>query len=320
MLAKRKELFEQLARLMTEQSNPASSAIDSCSIDEIVRIMNSEDKNVAAAVEAQRPYIARAVEIVVKSLRSGGRLIYIGAGTSGRLGVLDAVECPPTFGIDATTVQGLIAGGTKAMFRSQEGAEDKEINGSRDIDKLRVAEKDVVCGIAASLRTPYVIGGVKRAKQRGAQTLFLTTNPRTNLELPEFKRLAGAIDVAICPEVGPEVISGSTRLKSGTAQKLVLNTITTAAMIRLGKVYGNYMVDLQSTNAKLRERAKRIVMTLAGVSYEEASSQLVKAGGNVKTALVMIRASVSAAEARKRLANAAGFVRAAIEGKRCPEP
>jgi N-acetylmuramic acid 6-phosphate etherase len=277
--------------------------------------MSYEERKVAAAVEKQLPYISRAVQLVVESFKSGGRLIYIGAGTSGRLGVLDAVECPPTFGSKATMVQGIIAGGRKAMFRAQEGAEDKEANGSRDVDRLRVTEKDVVCGIAASLRTPYVLGGVRRAKQRGARTLFVTTNPRANLALPEFKRLAGAIDVAICPNVGPEVITGSTRLKSGTAQKLVLNMITTAAMIRLGKVYGNLMVDLQSTNAKLRERSKRIVMTIAGISYEEASQVLVKAGGSVKVALVMKRASVSAAEAKRRLAKAGGFVREAIETK-----
>ncbi len=308
-------LFEQLAKLKTEQSNPASSKIDRCSTKEILKVMNNEDKKVAAAVEKQLPYISRAVDLVVRSFHSGGRLIYIGAGTSGRLGVLDAAECPPTFGSKPTMVQGLIAGGKKAMFRSQEGAEDKEKNGSRDIDKIRISARDVVCGIAASLRTPYVAGGVKRAKERGARTLFVTTNPRTNLELPEFKRLAQAIDVAICPEVGPEVVTGSTRLKSGSAQKLILNMITTAAMIRLGKVYGNLMVDLQSTNAKLRERAKRIVMTVADISYKEASQAISKAGGNVKIALVMRCASVSATEARRRLANTGGFVREAIEGK-----
>jgi len=308
-------LFEQLAKLKTEQSNPASAKIDRCSTSEILKVMNNEDKKIAAAVEKQLPYISRAVELVVRSFRSGGRLIYIGAGTSGRLGVLDAAECPPTFGSKPAMVQGLIAGGKKAMFRSQEGAEDKEKNGSRDIDKMRVSERDIVCGIAASLRTPYVTGGVKRAKERGAHTLFITTNPRTSLALPEFKRLARAIDVAICPEVGAEVVTGSTRLKSGTAQKLVLNMITTTAMIRLGKVYGNLMVDLQSTNAKLRERAKRIVMTIAGISYKEASRTLAKAGGNVKVALVMRCASVSVAEAKRRLANAGGFVREAIEGK-----
>jgi N-acetylmuramic acid 6-phosphate etherase len=314
-LTDNRALFKQLERLTTEQSNPASARIDRCSVREIVKIMSYEERKVAAAVEKQLPYISRAVQLVVESFKSGGRLIYIGAGTSGRLGVLDAVECPPTFGSKATMVQGIIAGGRKAMFRAQEGAEDKEANGSRDVDRLRVTEKDVVCGIAASLRTPYVLGGVRRAKQRGARTLFVTTNPRANLALPEFKRLAGAIDVAICPNVGPEVITGSTRLKSGTAQKLVLNMITTAAMIRLGKVYGNLMVDLQSTNAKLRERSKRIVMTIAGISYEEASQVLVKAGGSVKVALVMKRASVSAAEAKRRLAKAGGFVREAIETK-----
>ena len=241
-------------------------------------------------------------------------LCYVGAGTSGRLGVLDAVECPPTFGTDPEKIQGLIAGGEKAMFRAQEGAEDNEENGSRDIDNKNIKENDVVCGIAASLRTPYVVGAVKRAKQLGARTLYVTTNPRSSFYLPEFSDLASAVDIAICPEVGPEVIMGSTRMKSGTAQKLVLNMMTTAAMIRLGKVYENMMIDLQITNLKLRERAKRIVMITTGVSYDEAVDYLTKSDFHVKTALVMIKANVSPEEARLKLIKSAGFVRAAIEG------
>jgi N-acetylmuramic acid 6-phosphate etherase len=209
----------------------------------------------------------------------------------------------------------VIAGGEKAMFKAQEGAEDKEENGARDIDDQKINDKDVVCGIAASLRTPYVIGAVKRAKALGAKTLYVTTNPRSRLYSPEFAEVAQVIDIAICPEVGPEVIMGSTRMKSGTAQKLVLNMITTAAMVRLGKVYENMMIDLQMTNLKLKERAKRIVMTITGVDYEAAAESLEKAGGHVKTALVMIKASVDRDEAQRRLKRSDGFVRAAIEGK-----
>ncbi len=310
-----KNLFDQLESLATEQRNPASMDIDARSITEILTIINSEDKKIALAVEKEISYVANAVELVVQAFKKGGRLIYVGAGTSGRLGVLDAVECPPTFGTDPEIVQGLIAGGKRAMFRAQEGAEDKEENGAKDINDKNVLANDVVCGIAASLRTPYVVGAVKRAKERGAATIYVTTNPRARLESAEFAELAAAIDVAICPEVGPEVIMGSTRMKSGTAQKLVLNMITTTAMIRLGKVYENMMIDLQMTNQKLRERAKRVVMTITGVSYEEAADYLERANWHVKTTLVMIKTGVGREEAKTRLEKADGFVRAAIKGK-----
>jgi len=314
-MAEGNALFEQLKTIATEQRNPASMDIDARSIPEIIRTINAEDKKVAPAVETQLEYIEKAVELVVRAFKMGGRLVYAGAGTSGRLGVLDAAECPPTFGTDPDLVQGLIAGGKEAMFRAQEGAEDKEENGAIDIDRLSIGPKDVVCGIAASLRTPYVVGAVKQAKKRGAHTLYVTTNPRETLYSQDFTTLAQAIDVAICPVVGPEVIMGSTRMKSGTAQKLVLNIITTAAMVRLGKVYENMMIDLQMTNLKLRERAKRVVMTITGVSYAAAGEFLEKADGHVKTALVMIKANVTKEQARQRLADADGFVRAAIEGK-----
>jgi N-acetylmuramic acid 6-phosphate etherase len=314
-LSKEKKLFDQLQYLMTEQRNPASMDIDSRSIEEILVLINNDDKKVSFAVETQIPYIAKAVELVVDAFRNNGRLLYVGAGTSGRLGVLDAVECPPTFGTDPEKIQGLIAGGEKAMFRAQEGAEDYEDHGSRDIENKNIKENDVVCGIAASLRTPYVVGAVKRAKQLGAHTFYVTTNPRSNFFQPEFSDLASAVDIAICPEVGPEIIMGSTRMKSGTAQKLVLNMITSAAMIRLGKVYENMMVDLQMTNLKLRERAKRIVMITAGVSYDEAVDFLTRSDFHVKTALVMIKAHVSLEEARLRLLKSDGFVRAAIAAK-----
>jgi N-acetylmuramic acid 6-phosphate etherase len=314
-VAEKKELFDQLKELTTEQRNAASMKIDAESILGALRIMNNEDKKVALAVESQIPFIAQAVELVVKTFKNGGRLVYVGAGTSGRLGILDAVECVPTFGTNPEMIQGIIAGGEKAMFRSQEGAEDKEENGAAEIEAKQVNLQDVVCGIAASLRTPFVVGAVKRAKKLGARTIYITTNPRSKLDFPEYKDLADAIDIAICPEVGPEVIMGSTRMKSGTAQKLVLNMITTAAMIRLGKVYENMMIDLQMTNQKLKERAKRIIMTVTGLGYAQAESFLQEADWHVKTALVMIRAGMPKEEAQDRLRQADGFVRAAIDGK-----
>jgi len=305
MSADRKALFEQLKELTTEQRNPASMSIDAESVEGILRIMNEEDKKVARAVEKEIPYIAQAVEIVVDAFKKGGRLIYVGAGTSGRLGILDAVECPPTYGTDPEMVQGLIAGGRRAMFRSVEGAEDREEDGAHDIDLKKVGPKDVVCGLAASRRTPYVIGAVKRARRLGARTLYVTTNPRSEFNID--------VDVAICPVVGPEVIMGSTRMKSGTAEKLVLNMITTASMIRLGKVYENMMVDLQMTNRKLVERSKRVLMTITGCGYDEAERVLKDAGGHVKTALVMVKAGIGVEEARRRLEKSGGFVRGAIE-------
>ncbi|HSP86679.1 MAG TPA: N-acetylmuramic acid 6-phosphate etherase [Ignavibacteriaceae bacterium] len=300
-----KKIFEELKGISTEQRNPKSLDIDSRSTLEILKIINDEDKTVAFAVEKEIKYIEQAVELVVESIKNGGRLLYFGAGTSGRIGVIDASECPPTFGTPFGLIEGFIAGGKEAMFRAQEGAEDFEENGAKDIIAAKVTNKDVVCGIAASRRTPYVVGAIKKAKQVGAKTIFVTTNPRKDFNIKE-------VDIAICPYVGPEVIMGSTRMKSGTAQKLVLNMLTTAAMIRLGKVYENMMIDLQMTNKKLVERSKKIVMTITNISYEEAEDYLKKADGHVKTTLVMILANVDVDEARKRLAQADGFVRKAI--------
>ncbi|MCX8011181.1 MAG: N-acetylmuramic acid 6-phosphate etherase [Ignavibacteria bacterium] len=302
-----KAVFEEIKNLMTEQRNPKSMEIDFMSTLEILKVINDEDKLVPFAVEKEIPYIAQAVEYVVASFKSGGRLLYFGAGTSGRLGVVDASECPPTYGTPPEMVQGFIAGGKEAMFRAQEGAEDKEENGAKDVIKANVNSKDTVVGIAASRRTPYVIGAVKKAKELGAKTVYLTCNPRHEFNLD--------VDVAICPVVGPEVVMGSTRMKSGTAQKLVLNMITTTAMIRIGKVYENMMIDLQMTNQKLVERSKRIVMTITGVSYEEAERFLKEADGHVKTALVMILAKVNKEEAIRRLNLTEGFVRKAIQYK-----
>jgi N-acetylmuramic acid 6-phosphate etherase len=297
-------LTTALSQLLTEQRNPASMDLDMRSTEGILRLLNAEDKLVPLAVEREIPYIIQAVDYVVQSLKSGGRLLYFGAGTSGRLGVIDASECPPTFGTDPATVVGVIAGGRAAMFQSQEGAEDDPENGKRDVDAYGVNAKDTVCGIAASRRTPYVVGAVARARELGAKTIYVTTNPRSEFNLE--------VDVAICPEVGPEVLMGSTRMKSGTAQKLVLNMLTTTSMVRLGKVYENMMVDLQLTNVKLRERAKRIVMMATGLDYAGAERALHLAGGHVKTAIVMVHAGVSAEEARLRIQKADGSVRRAI--------
>jgi N-acetylmuramic acid 6-phosphate etherase len=297
-------LRDELASLLTEQRNPDSLSIDQMSIEEALRLINQEDKKVALAVEAEIPHIAHAVSLVVRSLKAGGRLIYVGAGTSGRLGVLDAAECPPTFGTLPGQVIGVIAGGDQALRLSIEGAEDDGEAAARHVDSLDVSARDTVCGIAASRRTPYVVEGVKRAKARGASTIYVTTNPRAGFDLD--------VDVAICPAVGPEVIMGSTRMKSGTAQKMVLNMITTTAMIGLGKVYQNMMVDLQLKNQKLIERARRILMMAGNVDYEQATRRLDEANGHVKTALVMIVANVSAVEARKRLSAGEGFVGRAL--------
>ena len=295
---------EELATLLTEQRNPSSSKIDLESTISILRTISAEDKLVPLAVEREIPYITKAVDIVVACLTQGGRLIYVGAGTSGRLGILDAAECPPTFGTSPSIIRALIAGGPKAVFESQEGAEDNVEDAIRDINTLNVSTSDVVCGIAASRRTPYVVAAINRVRELGAKTIYITTNPRSEFDL--------GVDVAICPTVGPEVIMGSTRMKSGTAQKLVLNMLTTAAMIKMGKVYENMMVDLQLKSEKLVERAKRIISIATGVDAEIAASMLDKADGHVKTAIVMIIAQVSAEEARRRLDKASGFVRVAI--------
>ena len=298
------KLFEQLQSLVTEQRNPRSEQIDVAEVSEILRIINEEDQLVAPAVREEIPYIATAVELIVETFKRGGRLFYVGAGTSGRLGILDASECPPTFGSSPEQVQGIIAGGRKAVFRSQEGAEDVEADGATALMEHGVTPEDIVCGIAASRRTPYVIGAVKAARQMGCRTLFVTCNPREHFSLD--------VDVAICVVVGPEVVMGSTRMKSGTAQKLVLNMLTTASMIRMGKVYRNMMVDLQMTAEKLVERSRRTVMIVTGLDYQEATDVLESAGGHVKTALVMTLANVSRDEASQRLADADGFVRQAI--------
>lgn len=305
-MADRSDLFDQLQALATEQRNPLSRHIDTASTREILRVINIEDHRVPIAVREQIPQIAEAVDRVVAAFKSGGRLFYVGAGTSGRLGVVDASECPPTFGTDPSQVQGIIAGGKEAVFESQEGAEDIAADGAAALDAHGVTSKDVVCGIASSGRTPYVVGAVEHARDvLGATTLFVTTVPREQFDVE--------VDVAMCPAVGPEVVMGSTRMKSGTAQKLVLNMLTTAAMVRMGKVYENMMVDLKRTSEKLVERAHRTVMMVTGLPYDEAVATLDAADGHVKTAVVMALADVDVTEAKDRLEAADGFVRRAIQ-------
>jgi len=293
-----------LNELLTEQTNPASEGIDARPTEEILRIINAEDHKVAPAVAAEIPKIARAVDLIVDRLSRGGRLFYIGAGTSGRLGVLDASECPPTFRVPPEMVQGIIAGGEAALARSTEAAEDDPEAGARDLKARGFTAGDVLVGIAASGRTPYVLGAVRAARAMGAATIGICSNPGSEL--------ARMVDVAIAPVTGPEIIAGSTRLKAGTATKLVLNMLSTAAMIRLGHVYGNLMVNVQPTNSKLAARARRIVCQAAGVCEEEAARLLEASGGNVKVAIVMARLGLDREAAEQRLALAGGRVSAAL--------
>ncbi|MGE0158965.1 MAG: N-acetylmuramic acid 6-phosphate etherase [Gemmatimonadales bacterium] len=286
---------------LTEQRNPRSQRIDELDALGIVDLINAEDRMVAEAVGEERQAIARALELAEAAFRAGGRLVYVGAGTSGRLGVLDAAEMPPTYGTDPEMVRGIIAGGYDALVRAREGAEDSPNAGAAAMDEARVGAKDFVLGIATSGTTPYVHGALARARELGARTGFLLcTYPS-----PE---LVARHDVVIAPLVGPEVITGSTRMKAGTATKLVLNTITTGAMVRLGKVYGNLMVDLQVTCEKLRDRGERILESMLGLERTAAGALLERAGGHVKTALVMGKLGVSREEATRRLAEVGGMV------------
>ncbi|HZY86971.1 MAG TPA: N-acetylmuramic acid 6-phosphate etherase [Gemmataceae bacterium] len=299
--------------LETEARNPASTRLDELTAPEIVRLMNAEDGRVAAAVASQAEAVARAVEVIADRLRAGGRLIYVGAGTSGRLGVLDATECPPTFNSPPGQVVGLIAGGPAALTRAVEGAEDHPEYGARDLQEIGLSARDAVVGIATSGRTPYVLGAVAYARKQGAFTVGVACN--TDAELN------GAVDLAIVPVVGPEVLSGSTRLKAGTATKLVLNMLSTGAMVRLGKTYGNLMVDLRATNSKLRARTNRIVRLLTGLAAPEADALLQRCGGELKTALVAQLSGADPEAARARLAAAGGEVRKALEAEaRAPAP
>jgi N-acetylmuramic acid 6-phosphate etherase len=293
------------AELFTEQRNPRSQDLDALSTADAVRLMNEEDQTVAQAVATQSDAIAAAVDLVVVRLNKGGRLYYVGAGTSGRLGVLDASECPPTFGTDPEQVQGVIAGGPDALVRSQEGAEDRPEDGADAITSRSIGNDDIVLGIAASGVTPYVHGALEAASRLGAGTIFFTCNPAAAEQV--------SVDVVIAPEVGPEIITGSTRLKAGTATKLVLNTISTLAMVQLGKVYENLMVDVRPSNAKLRDRTRRILGALTGLSEDEADAAITGADGDLKLAIVQTKRAVSKETARRLLDNNDGVVRRALE-------
>ena len=293
-----------LEQLTTEARNPASAAIDSLSALEIVQLMNGEDALVAAAVADQAESIARAIDAITQRLRSGGRLVYLGAGTSGRLGVLDASECPPTFSTPPELVVGVIAGGQEALTRSIEGAEDVPGSGGRDLQNIALTPQDAVVGIATSGRTPYVIGGLQYALQIGALTIGLSCNADSELQ--------ACSQLMIVPVVGPEVISGSTRLKAGTATKMVLNMLSTGAMVRLGKTYGNLMVDLRAVNAKLIARSQRIVSELTGLDAAAAEALLAECDGELKTAIVAQQRGVPPHDARRLLAEAEGHLRRAL--------
>ena len=291
---------------LTEERNPLTADIDILSTIDMLALINAEDQKVALAVRSELSHIAKAVDAIAARMQHGGRLIYIGAGTSGRLGVLDASECPPTFGTLPELVVGLIAGGTAALTEAVEGAEDDRLGGALEIAELNVNENDCVIGIAASGRTPYAMGGLEEAKKRGALTVSIACNRPSPLE-----ELA---EINIAPIVGPEVVSGSTRLKAGTAQKMVLNMISTGVMIRLGKTYSNLMVDVQPTNLKLRQRARRIVAEATGLSLEKATEMLQACDSEVKTAIVAVLANIAPQEARERLRNTGGYVRKAVNG------
>lgn len=305
MADKDQHLFTQLKNLDTEQRNTSTREIDLADSLEIARLINAEDKKVADEVEKKLPEVAKAIDLVKEAFDNDGRLIYVGAGTSGRLGILDASECPPTFGSDPSQVVGLIAGGKEAVFEAQEGAEDHEENGREALQNAGLKSSDIVCGLAASGRTPYVHGALKEARETGSKTIFVTTVPGDQITIN--------VDVLIDIPVGPEVIMGSTRMKSATAQKMVLNMITTGANIRRGKVYENVMVDLQLSNKKLHERSKRILMMFTDVDYKEAEQYLNNADGHVKTALLMALGGLNREEAEQKLDQHEGFIRKALQ-------
>jgi N-acetylmuramic acid 6-phosphate etherase len=293
-----------LENLLTEQPNPASEGIDALSTAEILRVINNEDRKVAGAVTRELDSIARAVDAIVGAFERGGHLIYIGAGTSGRLGVLDAAECPPTFNVPPEMVRGIIAGGEGALTRATETTEDDPAIGARDLERNGFSASDVLVGIAASGRTPYLLGAVAEANRMGAVTIGISCTPDSELQR--------AVKLPITLLVGPEIVAGSTRMKAGTATKMVLNMLTTASFIRMGYVFGNLMVNVQPKNSKLRDRARRIVAGAAGVTYERAGELLGAAGNNVGAAIVMGRAGVDREDAERRLAAAGGRIRDAL--------
>jgi N-acetylmuramic acid 6-phosphate etherase len=292
--------------LGTEQRNPRSMELDRLPIEGVLRLINDEDRRVPEAVAAEIPRIARAVEAMVDAIRAGGRVIYVGAGTSGRLGLLDALEWPPTFGVAPEIVRVVIAGGQAATVHSSAPSEDDAEAGAAEIARLEVGPRDVLVGLAASGVTPFVLGAADEARRRGCRVVAISNVPHSPL--------AQRADIAITPATGPEVLTGSTRMKAGTSQKLVLNMMSTAAMVRLGKVYGNLMVDMPPRNRKLAARARRIVAAATGLGADDSARALHEAGGSAKVAIVMVLAGVERAEAERRLEAAGGFVRAAVEG------
>lgn len=298
----------ELEKLYTEKSNPASEQIDTVSTLEMTRIINNEDKKVAQAIECILPQIAAAIDLTAPALRAGGRLFYIGAGTSGRLGILDAVECPPTYGTDPQTIQGLIAGGYNAMFRAKEGSEDAKELGEFDLKSNNLTNSDVVIGLSASGRTPYVLGGLAYASSIGAVTISIDCSPNSSI--------SHYAQIDLCALVGPEVITGSTRMKAGTAQKMILNMLSTGIMIKLGKVYGNLMVDVKSSNEKLKERALRIVMKAVGCNRETAIAALSKTNNNTKEAIIAAALDISKQEASSLLTACNGYVYLALQKKK----
>ncbi len=300
-----REVFDELSGLVTESPNPSTKNVDRLSTKSILHLINKEDRTIAAAVAREIKYIGNAVDMVVEAFRSGGRLFYIGAGTSGRLGVLDAAECPPTFGTDPELVQGIIAGGPPSLVRSREGVEDDIEAALREMGGRGIGKRDVVIGITASRRTPFVLEGLRRAKKKGAKTVFISSNPRA--------MAPGDFDLCICLVVGPEVIAGSSRMKAGTAQKMTLNMISTAAMIRTGRVYGNRMVDLLATSEKLRERSKKILIDVCRLDYTDAEKLLERAGGSVKLAIVMGKTGLSKAQSKRLLESSGGFIYMALK-------
>jgi N-acetylmuramic acid 6-phosphate etherase len=290
--------------LPTEAINPHTLAIDKLSPADIVDVMLNEDRKMLAAVQREKERIAVGVEIVTQALRKGGRILFVGAGTSGRLGIVESAEMPPTFGTGPELVQAIMAGGKNAIFRAKEGVEDNYEEGARSINRIRPTRKDVVIGVSASGMTQFVRGALTRARRAGSKIIFVTCDPRT--ELQTF------VDLTIAPEVGPEVIAGSTRLKAGTATKMVLNMLTTGAMVRIGKTYGNLMVDVQMGSQKLRDRAHRIITIVTGLDYDEADKLLRRANGNVKAALVMQKGGLTYPQAVSRLRRSHDVVRDAI--------
>lgn len=295
-----RKLYDKLKNLTTEARNPRSTELDQLSTLEIVQLINQEDHLIAPAVAKVLPQVARAADLVTASFNAGGRLIYAGAGTSGRLGVLDASECPPTFGVQPRQVQGVIAGGRQTLVRSREGVEDDREAARAAVDKLKLDSADTLVGIAASGRTPYPLAALAQAKKRSAATVFLVCN--------RIEKLPRYIDLAINPILGPELLTGSTRMKAGTACKLILNMISTAAMVRTGRCFGNLMVDLRATSAKLQERARRILVEVTGISYAAAGKLLEAAHGEVKTALAMQLLAIDYRTARRQLAEADGHL------------